>query len=441
MNFSALFIRRPVATTLLTLGIALAGLAAFFQLPVAPLPQVDFPTIVGQRADGGREPGNDGDDRGDPARTPSRGHRRCHRDDLVEHGRLDPHHAAIRAQPRHRGRRARRAGRDQRRARRPAASLRTNPTYRKVNPADAPILILSLTSDTRTRGQIYDAASMVLQPALSQIDGVGQVTIGGGARRAVRVELEPARRCSNTASASRTCAPRSPRPTPTARKARSRTATGAGSFTPTTRPTAPDDYKPLVIAYRNGAPVRLSDVAKVEEGQENMRNTGSVERQAGGAGHSLPAAGRQHHRRRRPRDGDAAAARGRRCRATIDLDRGDGPHARRSAPRCTRSSVTLVIAVGLVILVVFLFLRNARAALIPSVAVPVSLLGTFGAMYLLGYSLNNLSLMALTIATGFVVDDAIVVLENVTRHIEAGMPRMRGGAARRARGRLHGRCR
>ena len=192
MNLSTPFIERPVATTLLTIGVALAGMFAFFQLPVSPLPQVDFPTISVHRADAGRQPRDDGDDRGDAAGTPSRPHRRRHRDDLVEHAsarpasRCNSASTATSTAPRATCRR-----RSTRRAPTCRSSLRTNPTYRKVNPADAPILILALTSDTLTHGQIYDAASTVLPQKLSQIDGIGQVTIGGSSLPAVRVELNP----------------------------------------------------------------------------------------------------------------------------------------------------------------------------------------------------------------------------------------------------------
>ena len=284
-------------------------------------------------------------------------------------------------------------------------------------------MILSLTSDTQTRGQIYDAASMVLQPALSQIEGVGQVTIGGGAAPAVRVELNPiaAVQIRHRPRGRARRARGGQRAQPERRDRGRRRA--ACSFTPTTRPTTPDDYQPLVIAYRNGAPVRLSDVATVEEGQEKQRNVG--------LSNGKPAVLVIFYRQpggniiddRRPGNRQCCPSSRPRCRAT-STSPSRSTAARRSALRCTRSRRTLLIAIGLVILVVFLFLRNARAALIPSVAVPVSLLGTFGAMYLLGYSLNNSSLMALTISTGFVVDDAIVVLENVTRHVEAGMGRV-----------------
>src|SRR4051794_808349 len=308
------------------------------------------------------------------------------------------------------------------------ANLRSNPTYRKVNPADAPIMILSLTSDAQTRGQIYDAASMVLVPALSQIPGVGQVTIGGGAARAVRVEIDPSPLfqygigLEGVRAAIAAANAHSP-------KGAIEDGTRRWQLYANDQAMTPDDYKPLVIAYRNGAPVRLGDVAKVEEGQESRRNIGLsngkpavlviLNRQPGG--NIIDAVDRvieilPQLRAALPSDIDLAVA----------LDRSTTIRA-----SLREVEITLAIAIVLVILVVFLFLGNARAALIPSVAVPVSLLGTFGAMYLLGYSLNNSSLMALTIAAGFVVDDAVVVLENVTRHVEAGRGRIEaalGGA-------------
>ena len=300
-------------------------------------------------------------------------------------------------------------------------ACRSNPTYRKVNPADAPILVLSLTSDTHTRGQIYDAASWSLVPALSQVDGVGQVTIGGGAARAVRVEIDPAPLFHHGIGLEDV---RAAIAAANAHSPKGAIEDGARRWQLYANDQAmtPDDYKPLVIAYRNGAPVRLSDVATVEEGQESSRNVGLsdgkpavlviLHRRPGG--NIIDAVDRVTEmlpqlRAALPSDIDLNVA----------LDRSTTIRA-----SLHEVEIALVIAVVLVILVVFLFLGNARAALIPSVAVPVSLLGTFGAMYLLGYSLNNSSLMALTIAAGFVVDDAIVVLENVTRLVEAGMGRI-----------------
>ena len=435
-GFSAIFIRRPVGTALLALGLALAGFAAFWRLPVAPLPQVDYPTIVVSAQMAGASP----ETMATSVATPLERYLGVIADvtEMTSSSTVGSTRITLQFSL---SRDIEGAARDVQAAINAAradlpSSLRSNPTYRKVNPADAPILILSLTSDTRTRGQIYDEASMILVPALSQIDGVGQVTIGGGAARAVRIEIDPAPLFHHGIGLEDV---RAAIAAANAHSPKGAVEDGARRWQlyANDQATTPDDYKPLVIAYRNGAPVRLSDVAKIEEGQESRRNVG--------LSNGKPAVLVILHRRP-----------GGNIIATVDQVTGMLPQLRAALPsdidlavaldRSTtiRASlheveITLVIAVVLVILVVLLFLRNARAALIPSVAVPVSLLGTFGAMYLLGYSLNNSSLMALTIATGFVVDDAIVVLENVTRHVEAGDGPHRGGVARRARDRLHGR--
>ena len=421
MSLSAPFIRRPVATTLLTIGVALAGLAAFFQLPVAPLPQVDYPTI----SVSAQMPGASPETMSTTVATPLERHLGVIADvsemtssSTVGSTRITLQFALSRSIDG--------AARDVQAAINAAradlpSSLRSNPTYRKVNPADAPIMILSLTSDTRTRGQIYDAASLILQPGLSQIDGVGQVTISGSAAPAVRIEINPAPLFQYGIGLEDV---RAAIASANAHSPKGAIEDGARRYQlyANDQANTPDDYKPLIIAYRNGAPVRLGDVANIEEGQENRRNAGLANgklavlvilyRQPGGniietvdrVDALLP-----QLRASLPSDIDVNVA----------LDRSTTIRA-----SLREVEISLVIAIALVILVVFLFLRNVRATLIPSVAVPVSLLGTFGAMHLLGYSLNNLSLMALTISTGFVVDDAIVVLENVTRHIEAGKSRL-----------------
>ncbi len=420
MSLSSLFIERPVATTLLTIGIALAGLAAFAQLPVSPLPAVEFPAI----SVFAQMPGASSETMATTVATPLERHLGVIADvtemtssSTVGSTRITLQFGLSRSIDG--------AARDVQAAINAArvdlpASLRTNPTYRKVNPADAPIMILSLTSDTETRGQMFDAASTILQPALSQIEGIGQVTIGGAAAPAVRVELNP-----NTlfkygiglegVRAAITAA--------NAHSPKGGIDDGERRFQLYTndQATKPEDYQPLVVAYRNGAAVQLSDVAVVEQGPENLRNAGLANgkpavlvilyRQPGGniidtidrVTALLP---------------QLSASLASDIELNVAMDRSTTIRA-----SLHDVEVTLVISIGLVILVVFVFLRNARATLIPSVAVPVSLIGTFGAMYLLGYSLDNLSLMALTISTGFVVDDAIVVLENVTRHIEQGMGR------------------
>jgi multidrug efflux pump len=421
VSLSTPFIERPVATTLLTIGLALAGLFAFSKLPVAPLPQIDFPTI----SVFAQMPGASPETMATTVATPLERHLGVIADvtEMTSQSTVGSTRITLQFAL---GRNIDGAARDVQAAIVAArvdlpTSLRTNPTYRKVNPADAPILILSLTSDTRTRGQVYDAASTILQPALSQIEGVGQVTIGGAAAPAVRVELNPLALFKYGIGLEDV---RAALASANAHSPKGAVDQGARHFQIYTndQATKPDDYKPLVIAYRNGAAVRLSDVAEVEEGPENIRNAGL----ANGKPAVLVIINQQP---------------GGNIISTIDRIYGVLPQLRASLPsdidlevandRSTtiRASlhdveVTLIISIGLVILVVFLFLRNARATLIPSVAVPVSLIGTCGAMYLLGYSLDNLSLMALTISTGFVVDDAIVVLENITRHVEAGMSRL-----------------
>src|SRR6516165_8958025 len=301
-------------------------------------------------------------------------------------------------------------------------SLRQNPSYYKVNPAAAPVALLAMTSETLTRGQIYDAASGLIQQALSQIEGVGQVQLGGSSLPAVRVELNPLALfkygigLEDVRAALASANAHSPKGAIEEGERRLQIYTND-------KANHAEDYRGLVIAYRDGAAVRLSDVAEVEDSVENLY--------ALGLANGKPAV--IVILRRQP---------GANIIDTIDRVKAVLPQLKAAIPRAIdvelimdrtttiRSSLheverTLVIAICLVVLVVFAFLRSLRAALIPSVAVPVSLTGTFGVMYLLGYSLDNLSLMALTISTGFVVDDAIVVLENVTRHIEAGVPRMR----------------
>ena len=301
------------------------------------------------------------------------------------------------------------------------SSLRSNPTYRKVNPADAPIAILALTSKTLTQGQIYDAASTVLTPALSQLEGIGQVTIGGSSLQAVRVELNPLALNKYGIGLEDVRAALS---SANAHSPKGAIEQGQQHFQIYTNDqvTEAANYLPLVVAYRNGAAVRLPDIATVTDSVENLRNQGLADGQPS----VLVILYRQPNANIIDTV-DRVVAQLPQLEASIPhgisvrLD--DGPDDDDPRPGCTMSRALLIIAIVLVILVVFVFLRDPRATLIPSVAVPVSLIGTFGAMYLMGYSLDNLSLMALTISTGFVVDDAIVVLENVTRHIEAGMGR------------------
>jgi multidrug efflux pump len=421
MNISAPFINRPVATTLLTAGIALAGILAFLRLPVAPLPQVDYPTISVSAQLPGASPETVATSVAEPLErhlgqiadvtemTSNSGIGQT-RITLQFDLNRDIDGAARDVQ----------AGIVAARADLPAA-LKSNPTYRKVNPADAPILILAITSKTLTQGQMYDAASNVFQQQLSQISGIGQVIIGGSALPAVRVELNPQAMfkygigLEDVRAALASANANSPKGTIDDGDRRYQVYTNDQS-------TKAADYIPLIVAYRNGAAVQLSDIADVEDSVEDVRNLGL----SNGEPSVLIILFRQP---------------GANIIDTIDSVKAELPHLEAAMPadanvtiaidRSTTirqslsdTELTLVIAITLVTAVVFLFLRNLSATLIPSVAVPVSILGTFGAMYLLGYSLDILSLMALTIATGFVVDDAIVVLENISRHLEAGMSRV-----------------
>ncbi|CAN7217236.1 efflux RND transporter permease subunit [Cupriavidus necator] len=482
MNLSAAFIHRPVATALLTLGILLAGLAALRRLPVSPLPQVDFPTISVSASLPGASPETMAATVATPLEralgtiagvteitsSSSLGSTRVTLQfDLSRNidGAARDVQAAINAS----------------RATLPT-SLPNNPTYRKVNPADAPIMIIALTSPTMTRGQLYDAASTILAQKLSQVDGVGQVTIGGASLPAVRVELNPTalnhygislEDVRNTISATN-----ANRPLGTLENAANNWQVYAND-----QAMKAEDYMPLIIRYAtpgtfsstsagaliastanaaasggvstkvvNGVtvttlttssgtttitsgatggtsatsgpnsfavPVRLHDVANVVDSVQDIRNAGS----ANGKPSVLLVLNRSP---------------GANIIETVDRVNEMLPNLQKMIPAAISMDVmmdrtptiraslrevehTLMISVALVIMVVFVFLRNVRATLIPSVAVPVSLIGTFSVMYLAGFSLNNLSLMALTIATGFVVDDAIVVLENISRHIEEGM--------------------
>jgi multidrug efflux pump len=421
MNISAPFIARPVATTLLTLGIALAGVLAFVKLPVAPLPQVDFPTI----SVSAQLPGASPDTVATSVASPLERHlgQIAGVTEMTSQSGIGQARITLQFEL---NRDIDGAARDVQAAIVAAradlpANLKSNPTYRKVNPADAPILILAMTSKTLSQGQMYDAASNVFQQRLSQISGVGQVIIGGSALPAVRVELNPKALfkygigLEDVRAALASANANSPKGTIDDGNQRYQVYTNDQS-------TKAADYAPLIVAYRNGAAVQLSDVAAVNDSVEDVRNLGLsngqpsvlviVFRQPGAniietidsVKESLP-----HLQAAMPAD----------VNVTVAIDRST---TIRDSLRDTE--LTLAIAITLVTLVVFVFLRNFRATLIPGIAVPISILGTFGGMYLLGYSLDILSLMALTIATGFVVDDAIVVLENISRHLEAGMPRM-----------------
>jgi len=419
VNCSAPFIRRPVATTLFTLGVALAGAVAFTLLPVSPLPQVDFPTISVQAS----LPGANPETMAATVATPlerSLG-RIAGIMEMTSSSSLGSTRVVLQFDL---DRDIDGAAREVQAAINAARTLLptglpSNPTYRKVNPADAPIMILALTSKTMTQGQMYDAADSIIAQRLSQVLGIGQVQVGGSALPAVRVELNPpalnqygigvedVREAIATANANRP-----------------KGAIEAGDrhwqIAVNDQSKRAADYLPLIVSYRQGAAVRLSDVADVEDSVQDLRNAGL----AGGKPAVLVILYKQ--------PGANIIETVERVRALLPALRASIPSAIDLAVALDRTPTiraslhdverTLLFSTALVIMVVFLFLRNTRATVIPSVAVPVSLIGTFGVMYLVGFSLNTLSLMALTIATGFVVDDAIVVLENITRHLEQGVP-------------------
>jgi multidrug efflux pump len=420
MNVSAPFISRPVATTLLTVGIALAGVLAFLRLPVSALPQVDFPTIAVQA----QLPGASPETVATSVASPLERHLGQIADvtEMTSQSGVGQTRITLQFGL---GRDIDGAARDVQAAINAAhadlpTSLKSNPIYRKVNPADAPILILALTSKTLTRGQLYDAASNVLQQRLSQMDGIGQVITAGSALPAVRVELNPEALFKYGIGLEDV---RAALASANANSPKGAIEDGGRHYQLYTNDQANHaaDYQPLVVAYRNGAAVRLSDVADVQDSVEDLRNEGL----SNGKPSVLVVLFRQP---------------GANIIETVDRVKAELPHLQAAMPtdveitqaidRTTtiRASLhdterTLIIAVSLVTIVVFLFLRDIRSTLIPAVAVPISIIGTFGAMYLLNYSLDNLSLMALTIATGFVVDDAIVVLENITRYAEGGLSR------------------
>ena len=418
MNISSLFIHRPVGTTLITLGIALAGLVAFNLLPVSALPQVDFPTISVQASLPGASPETMASTVATPLER-SLG-RIAGISEMTSASTLGSTRITLQFDL---DRDIDGAARDVQAAINAARSLLpsglpSNPTYRKVNPADAPILILAMTSDTMTRGQLYDAASTILAQKLSQVKGVGQVNVGGSSLPAVRVELNPAQLNHYGIS------PETVRGMIAASNAnRPKGDVEAGDkhwqIYANDQAKKAIDYIPLIVSYHNGAAVRLADLGQVVDSVQDVRNAGYfngkpcvmiiISKQPGA--NVIETVNRIKDILPQLRASMPAA---------IDLriasDR--TPSIRTSLFEVER---TLIISVILVVLVVFLFLRNIYSTMIPSVAVPVSLIGTFGVMYLAGYTLDNLSLMALTVATGFVVDDAIVVLENISRHIEEGL--------------------
>ena len=418
MNISAPFIARPVATTLMTIGLALAGALCFQLLPIAPLPQVDFPTISVSAALPGASPETMAATVATPleralgaiagitqitSRSSLGSSNIILQFDLSRdiNGAARDVQAAINAS----------------RTLLPSG-LPSNPSYRKVNPADAPIMILSLTSATLTRGQMYDAASTVLAQRLSQVQGVGQVAVSGGALPAVRVEINPDKLAANGIALD------SVRSAITATNANRPKGSLEGNgrywqIGANDQARVAAEYGAILLTYRNGAAVRLRDVADVVDSVQDVRNYG--------AANGKPAI--LLFVRKEP--GANIIETVQRVRDMLPRLKGSIPQAidlnvisdRTPTIRASLREVerAMAIAIGLVILVVLLFLRSWRATLIPAVAIPVSLAGTFGVMYLCGYSLDNLSAMALTVATGFVVDDAIVVLENITRYIEKGV--------------------
>jgi multidrug efflux pump len=418
VSISEPFIRRPVATSLLTIALALGGIVGFRLLPVAPLPQVEFPTI----SVSGNLPGASPETMASAVAMPLERQfgRIAGVTEMTSTSNLGSTSVTLQFDL---GRSIDAAARDVQAAINAARSqlptnLPNNPTYRKMNPSSAPILIFALTSDDVDTARMYDAASSILQQKLSQVEGVGQVMVGGSALPAVRVELNlPALNrygISLDQVAAALGAANANRP-----KGTLADATTRWQISTTDQLLRAEQYRPLIVAIRNGAPVRLSDLGEVDDSVENLRNAGLS-------------------------SGKPAvllilfAQPGANIIDTVERVLGLMPQLEASIPAAIRLSVVmdrtttirasirdvefaLTVSIALVVLVVFVFLRDPRATLIPSIVVPLSLLGTFGAMYLLGYSLDNLSLMALTISTGFVVDDAIVVIENITRYLEKGL--------------------
>ncbi|HEX7645501.1 MAG TPA: multidrug efflux RND transporter permease subunit [Burkholderiaceae bacterium] len=421
MNLSYPFIKRPIATTLLTIGVALAGMVAFNLLPVSPMPRVDIPTISVYAS----LPGADPETMATSVATPlerSLG-RIAAVTEMTSNSALGSANINIQFDL---SRDIDGAARDVQAAINAARvdlplTLRSNPTYRKANPADAPIIILALTSDTMTQGQMYDSASTIVAQKLSQVSGVGNVAVGGSSLPGVRVELNPdaLNRYQVALEDVRIALAAS-----NANRPKGFLENGEKQWQVETTDQGKKavDYKNLVVAWRKGQPVTLESLGTVVDSVEDLRNAGM----ANGKPSVLIIVFKQP---------DANII------ETVDRIKAMLPQLKASIPAAIDMTVqldktttiraslrdverTLCISVALVIMVVFLFLRNGRATFIPSIAVPISLIGTFGIMYLCGYSLDNFSLMALTISTGFVVDDAIVVLENVSRHMEEGMSPM-----------------
>ncbi|HIE0611146.1 TPA: multidrug efflux RND transporter permease subunit MdtC [Serratia marcescens] len=418
MKFFALFIHRPVATTLLTLAIAISGAIGFRLLPVSPLPQVDFPVISISASLPGASPETMASSVATPLERALG--RIAGVNEMTSMSSLGSTRVILQFDL---DRDINGAARDVQAAINAAQSLLptgmpSRPSYRKVNPSDAPIMILTLTSDTYSQGQLYDFASTQLAQKISQTEGVGDVSVGGSSLPAVRVELNPSALFNQGVSLDSVrqaiANANVRRPQGAVENPQQRWQIQANDALKTA-----DAYRPLIIHYNNGSAVRLADVAEVKDSVQDVRNAGMTDAKPA----IILAISRAP---------DANII------ETVDRIRAELPALQENIPASIQLNVaqdrsptiraslaeveqSLAIAIGLVILVVFIFLRSGRATLIPAVAVPVSLIGSFAAMYLCGFSLNNLSLMALTIATGFVVDDAIVVLENISRHVEAGM--------------------
>jgi multidrug efflux pump len=417
VNLSEYFIYRPIATSLLTLAISLAGLIAFFQLPIAPLPQVDFPTISVQASLPGASPEIMSSSVATPLER-ALGHI-AGITEITSASSMGTTSIMLQFDI---NRDIDGAARDVQAAINAANNLLpgnmpNRPSYKKINPADSPIMILALTSETMTRGQLYDAASTILTPKISQIQGIGQVTVGGSSLPAVRIQLNPValakygigfEEVRATIAASNVNRP----------KGALENATHHLPIYANDQAKTASEYLPLIITYKNGAAIRLSDLGQALDSVEDLRSAGLKDNQPA----ILLIINKQA---------------GANIIETVDKIKSLLPQLQASIPSSGKLSLvldrsitiraslheverSLLIAIGLVILIVFLFLRDLRSAMIPIITIPVSLLGTFGVMYLCHYSLDNLSLMALTIATGFVVDDAIVVLENTSRHMEQG---------------------
>ena len=417
MNLSEYFIYRPIATSLLTLAISLAGLIAFFHLPIAPLPQVDFPTISVQASLPGASPEIMSSSVATPLER-ALGHI-AGITEITSASSMGTTSIILQFDI---NRDIDGAARDVQAAINAANNLLpgnmpNRPSYKKINPADSPIMILALTSETMTRGQLYDAASTILTPKISQIQGIGQVTVGGSSLPAVRIQLNPValakygigfEEVRATIAASNVNRP----------KGALENATHHLPIYANDQAKTASEYLPLIVTYKNGAAIRLSDLGQALDSVEDLRSAGLKDNQPA----ILLIINKQA---------------GANIIETVDKIKSLLPQLQASIPSSGKLSLvldrsitiraslheverSLLIAIGLVILIVFLFLRDLRSAMIPIITIPVSLLGTFGVMYLCHYSLDNLSLMALTIATGFVVDDAIVVLENTSRHMEQG---------------------